>query len=112
MCIVSVHISLCSGCLTHGRYLPSLLANITLLGAILGTVAAIFMYKSARTRQNRDQGSQDHHKALEEMYAKIDPDGDGIGPDELQRLVEKIDPLTSTVAVEQMFREADADGSG
>lgn len=102
------------GCITHGRYLPSLVANLALVGLILVIIGLIFVYESMRIQRSFSDGGNDTQrtKVLKEIYVKFDPDDDGIGLLELRRIVEKIDPTTDDAVVEAMFESADTDGGG
>lgn len=73
----------------------------------------MYLFETAKAKRSiGDEHSAEHHKLLRELYSKFDPDGDGIGPDELQLIIEKINPTMPASVVKEMFEEADVDKSG
>ena len=101
------------GCLTYGKYYQTLLLNLFLMIGILVAIAVVYMVETARARRSiGDQHSAQHEKILRELYDKFDPDGDGIGLEELRHIVDKIDPDTPDSAIEEIFEAADTDKGG
>ena len=101
------------GCFTYGKYDRTLLLNLFLVIGILAVIVLVYVFEIARARRSiADENSADHDNLLRELYNKFDPDGDGIGLDELLNIVDKIDPSTPTSAVEAIFEAADTDKGG
>ena len=101
------------GCVTYGMYDRTLLLNLFLVIGILATIAVVYVVETVRARRSiEDENSEHHDILLRELYSKFDPDGDGIGLDELRHIVGKIDSNTPGSTVEAMFEAADVDKGG
>eukprot|EP01051_Picozoa_sp_SAG22_P008615 SAG22_NODE_666_length_8013_cov_2.524640_7_plen_1400_part_00 len=100
------------GCLTHGKYLPSLVGTVVSVVVVLLAVLVMYMRETSHADSAVDVSRDDHTEILKQIYRKFDTDGDGIGEAELVKIVKDLDPGASASTTAAMFKQVDTDSTG
>ena len=102
------------GCISDGGYITSLLSNILMILMVVLAVSFLYFYQKSKC-EHEDYGKHDkeHEKHLEELFGRIDVDGNGITAAEVAHILKKCDPaVDANKQVLKMFKKADANKSG
>eukprot|EP01051_Picozoa_sp_SAG22_P013865 SAG22_NODE_1610_length_4002_cov_2.012298_1_plen_530_part_00 len=92
------------GCMTHGLYLPSLLANLALVAVMLGGVVLVYMYQVAAARRDDLRGTISA-KTLQNMDFLDDGDVLRIAASQAHAILEKleVDPTAYESMLDDIF---------
>lgn len=102
------------GCIGHdGSYTAVLATAVSIVLVVIVVVGLIYLHElQALNRADQQLNDEEVAAQLHKLYKSFDKDGDGIQLNEVRKIVAKIEPTTAAEDVEEIFRKADADGSG
>jgi hypothetical protein len=98
-----ISLTLGIGCMYHNSYFLSLGVSVAVVAVVALVVGAIYVWSMS-------QATDERH--LREFFAQFDQDGDGITPDVILAMAEKVNVSASEEDVETMFADANTDKNG
>ncbi len=101
------------GCVSDGAYVSSLIAMIVLLTTVGLLVAANYILRQYRAREETTQGDENTMREhVKELFERFDQDHAGISIDELSQIVREIDPDQTDNEIKAIFDATDSKHTG